>query len=96
MDALGLAISLALSSGLQILSAGNGIPAPAGARLALFCVHPQVAATGDYREVIQEQVYVVSEGNTCKFAETGSTGYLNTDQWTYGSTLGYGTTVYLG
>lgn len=73
MDALGLALSLALSSGLQILAAGNGISAPSGAQLAIFCVYPHKLENNNAVSVIPEQVYIVSKGQGCQYA-TNTTG----------------------
>lgn len=96
MDALGLALSLALSSGLQILAAGNGISAPSGAQLAIFCVQPQKLENNNAVSVIPEQVYVVSKGHGCKYVISTSGSSISILDWTFGSTAGYGSVVYLG
>ena len=96
MDALGLALSLAASSGLRILAAGNGIPAPSDAQFAIFCVSPQTIASGDSDIVVQEQAYIVSKGNICSYYGRSSNGFGGNLSWTYGSTSGDGSVVYLG
>lgn len=96
MDALGLALSLALSSGLQILAAGNGISAPSGAHLAIFCVYPQKLENNIAVALVPEQIYVVSEGHTCQYILCGSGSSISYKDWTFGSAVGYGSVVYLG
>ena len=96
MDALGLAMSVAASSGLQIIAAGSGISAPAGAQLAIFCVTPKLIGDVASYSVIQEQVYVVSKGNTCRFVTRHDNGNYLFKIWTYGSIETDGSVVYLG
>lgn len=96
MDALGLAVSMAISSGLRIISAGNGIEAPDDAQLAIFCVVPMVFNTSPNEGIVQEQVYIVSKGNTCTYSTTGYNDPYKIETWTFGSTDTAGSVVYLG
>ena len=95
MDALGLALSLSSAAGLRILGAGNSITAPAGATLAIICVIPDIEAGSNFTVNVGEQIYIVSEGESCKFA-TATTKGMGLETWTWGSTTEGVNIIFLG
>lgn len=95
MAALGLALSLSSAAGLRILGAGNNITTPAGATLAIICVIPDIEAGSNFTVNVAEQIYIVSEGESCKFAVATSSG-MTIKTWTWGLTDATINVIYLG
>lgn len=95
MDALGLALSLSSAAGLRILGAGNSITAPAGATLAIICVIPDIEAGSNFTVNVGEQIYIVSEGESCKFA-TATTKGMGLETWTWDIVAENVNVIYLG
>lgn len=95
MDALGLALSLSSAAGLRILGAGNDITAPAGATLAIICLIPDIEAGSNITVNVGEQIYIVSENESCRFAVATTSGTL-IKTWTWGLTDTTINVIYLG
>lgn len=95
MDALGLALSLSSAAGLRILGAGNDMTAPAGAILAIICVIPDINAGSNYGLTLDEQIYIVSQGESCVLATAGNTGAVRST-WEWDSTTETINVIYLG
>ena len=95
MDALGLALSITDSANLQILAAGYDVDAPAGAIVAIVCVQAESYLSGSNVIALNEQIYVVTKGNECRFsfiAGDSTTGRT----WAFGSKSAGVNVIYLG
>lgn len=95
MDAIGLALAISSASGMHILKAGNGIDPPSGASAAIVCVTPDSAAGSNYDITIGEQVYIVTNGESCTIALADNTG-VSRSIWDWGDQNSNVNVIYLG
>lgn len=96
MDALGIALSLATSAGMHILSAGEDVAAPSSATVAIICSRPSVTVAYPSPLILEEQVYVVSKGKTCKYTYLNRAGSLDANTWSWGDSMHGLMIIYLG
>lgn len=95
MDAFGLALALSSSFGMHILNAGHTIAAPSGATVAIACCVPEAVVSAAGIMTLNEQVYIVTKGNSCRFSIPG-VDESSYKVWSWGDQNSNVNVIYLG